>query len=174
MKKRKIDFILYEDADDMIIFRFRPRQSSCHSFNDKPPTKWNEVYKTYFSYKIFKVWKEDGTEEKLFECGFDECSVIDEVAERIKYIVDGKKSLEIERDGRTHTIQLIGEELYPFGEGVSWIIDEKDEDSSLYAITMWNYNNTGYRFLIKRETLKQFGEYLSKCCEYMLAHGDPI
>ena len=37
-KKRKIDYTLTECEDERLVFRFYPRQSSCHSFGDKPPT----------------------------------------------------------------------------------------------------------------------------------------
>ena len=52
-KKRNIDFVLYEDEDKILTFRFYPRQSSCHSFDDKLPIKWEEVYKVYYSYSVF-------------------------------------------------------------------------------------------------------------------------
>ena len=39
---------------------------------------------------------------------------------------------------------------------------------------MWDFDNTGYRFTLEKNELKAFGEYLNECCEYMLAHGDPI
>lgn len=51
-KERKLDFVLKERNGYRLIFRFYPKQSHCHSFNDKPPTSWNEVYKVYYSYAI--------------------------------------------------------------------------------------------------------------------------
>ena len=39
---------------------------------------------------------------------------------------------------------------------------------------MVNCDGIGYRFNLNKKRLKEFGEYLNSCCEYMLAHGDPI
>ena len=64
------------------------------------------------------------------------------------------------------------DEVFPIGYGVSWVIHKLH--SGKYSITMWKYNNTGYRFVLDRDKLKKFGEYLNECSEYMLAHGDPI
>lgn len=173
-KVRKIDFILYEDKDEVLIFRFYPRLSSCHSFNDIPPTKWEEVYKVYYSYKIFKRYKDDNYTYILFDCGCDECSIIDEVAERIKYIVDDKKEVTITHmKNKEYTVELLGKEVIPRGDGVSWIINEYKQHD-IYEIILWNFDETGYRFYLKKDKLKEFGKYLNECCEYMLAHGDPI
>lgn len=169
-KKRNIDFVLYEDEDEILVFRFYPRQSSCHSFDDKLPTKWEDVYKVYYSYSIFTMSKEDNEARVLFECGYDECSVIDEVAVRIALIVDGKRSVTLD-NGRF--IELINNEVYPMGYGVSWEIKECRTPNK-YKIVMWNWDDTGYRFTLEKDKLKAFGEYLNECCEYMLAHGDPI
>lgn len=48
--KRKIDFILRNDEGFYKdIFRFYPRSTFVHSFNDNPPKNWDEVYKVYYS-----------------------------------------------------------------------------------------------------------------------------
>ena len=172
-KKRKIDFILYENDDQMIVFRFLPRQSGCHSFNDNPPTKWEEVYKVYYSYKIFRRWKDDNFSELLFNSNCDECSVIDEIAARIKYIVAGEKSITMNYMNEEYTIELLNNEVRSIGYGVSWIINGLRE-SNLYEISLWNHDEIGYRFCLEKDKLAEFGEYLNECCEYMLAHGDPI
>lgn len=171
-KKRKIDFVLYEDDYETVIFRFYPRQSHCHGFHDFPPTHRGEIYKVYYSYSVFSRWTDDSSVETLFSCSCDECSVIDEVAARIKLIVDGNKSVTNVFDDEEYTIELLNNEMRPFGCGVSWTIDERNED--LYRIMIWNYDNTGYRFYLHKDKLKEFGEYLNECCEYMLAHGEPI
>lgn len=172
-KKRKIDFILHEDDVKMLVFRFRPRQSNCHSFDEIPPKTWNDVYKVYYSYSIFERWKDDNYADILFDCSCDECSVIDEVSARIKHIIDGRKTITVRHMGEEYVIELLNNEVVPFGVGVSWIIN-KCKNSDLYEIMLWNYNDTGYRFYINKDRLKKFGEYLNLCCEYMLAHGDPI
>lgn len=172
-KVNKIDFILQDDEYETTIFRFRPQQSSCHSHNEKPPTSWDEVYKVYYSYAIIKKYKYDGHSRVLFNCDCDECSVIDEVAARCEYLANGQTSVETKHPhtGETRTIQLLNNEVHPIGYGVSWDIKFQYD---VYCITMFNWDGTGYRFRPNKKKLKEFGEYLNECCEYMLAHGDPI
>lgn len=172
-KKRKIDFVLYEDKDEILVFRFYPRQSNCHSFNDIPPTKWEEVYKVYYAYSIFRRWKDDNYVVALFDCGCDECSIIGEIANRIKLIIEGKKSVTVNHTGKEYTIELLNNEVQPFGDGVSWTINECRKSDS-YEIVLWKYDEIGYRFYLEKNQLKDFGLYLQECCDYMLAHGDPI
>ena len=172
-KKRKIDFVLYEDDDEILIFRFRPRQSSCHSFNEKPPTKWEEVFKVYYSYSVFRRWKEDNNIEMLFDCYCDECSAIGEVSARIERIVNGERQVTVSRKDKEYVIELLNNEIYDFGDGVSWIINEC-KNPNYYEVVMWKYDEIGYRFYLEKDKLKKFGEYLNECNEYMLAHGDPI
>lgn len=173
-KVNKIDFILHDDEYETIIFRFRPRKSSCHSFGDNPPKSWNEVYKVYYSYSIFKKYKNFNGHTNLFNCSCDECSIIDDVASRCLYLADGVTSVDVPhpRTGEIRTVQLLDSEIHPFGDGVSWGIKHLHDD--FYGISMFNWDGTGYRFSLDQKELKQFGEYLNKCCEYMLAHGDPI
>ena len=63
--------------------------------------------------------------------------------------------------------------MLPFGDGVSWNI-HKHYRSKVYDITMFDWKNTGYRMVLGIDKLAEFGKYLEECCEYMLAHGDPI
>ena len=43
-----------------------------------------------------------------------------------------------------------------------------------YDFVLFDYSDKGFRFTINEKDIKSFGEYLLGCCEYMLAHGDPI
>ena len=171
-KKQKIDFILHENADEALIFRFRPRCSKCHGYGDKKPTNWDEVYKVYYSYSIIRRNKYLNREAIVFDCVFDECSVINEVSKRIKLILQGKKTLIENHKGDEYIINLLNEEIYPAGDGVTWMIKESGLPD-IYCFILWNYNNQGYRFLLNKYKMKKFGEYLSKCCEYMLTHSEP-
>ena len=176
-KVEKIDFVIHEGNDEILIFRFLPQQSSCHSFNDNLPTKWEEVYKVYYAYEIIKMWKDDNSIEQEFYCGCDECSIIDEVSARIKYIIEGKETVTVNHNDKEYVIELFNKEIYPFGDGVSWTINKiinMWDDEVGYEIILWKYNHYGYRFYINKDKLKEFGEYLEECCEYMLTHGDPI
>lgn len=186
-KKRKIDYIIEQSDDERLIFRFYPRRSSCHSFGDEPPKNWSEVYKVYYSYAIIKQWKfnpEDQWEsEIMFYESCDECSIIDEVAQRCLLLADGLEVFK-RKDGKE--IQLLNERIFPIGMGTEWIIskrtwtdfgyedDEEDVVHTYYTFMLFDYSEKGYRFRINQEGMKAFGEYLNECCEYMLAHGDPI
>lgn len=175
-KKSEIDFVIYEDDFEEVIFRFLPQQSNCHSFGDTPPTKWEEVYKVYYAYKIFSKWKDDGYTSEVFNCGCDECSIIDEVSARIKHIVESKKNVIVNHHDKEYIIELLNNEVKPLGYGVSWTINEfvnmRNEVS--YEIILWKHDGVGYKFCLDKNKLEKFGEYLNECCEYMLAHGDPI
>lgn len=173
-KKRHIDFIIHEDDSEVIVFRFLPRQSHCHSFDDDPPKTWEDVYKVYYSYKIFKRDKNDNYTKELFSCDFDEHSIIRNVSADIQRIVNGEKVVLV--DG--HPFDLLNKEIIPLGgNGVSWVINEIDcwwKNEIGYEIVLWKYNGVGYRFYLWKDDLKAFGEYLNECCEHMLANGEPI
>lgn len=173
-KKRHIDFILHKDEYNTIIFRFRPRQSTCHSFGFSPPTSWDDVYKVYYSYSIINKCNDSNESGILYDCPYDECSVIDEVANRCLLLADGKTSLNVTdpESGKTRTIQLLNNEIHPMGYGTSWDIKHLYDD--VYVISMFNWNDIGYRFYLNLDELKSFGDFLNDCCEYMLTHGDPI
>lgn len=177
--KKYIDFVLEENMFYTKIFRFYPRKSSCHSFNENSPKTWQEVYKVYCHYSIFKRWKNDNSIEWLFRSECDEGSMILEVATRIEYISLGKKEVVIkDKFGKNHTIKLLENEIHSFGDGVSWTINEYSSwfnpQSLIYEIVLWNSNKIGFKFSITQDRLKEFGKYLNDCCEYMLKHGVPI
>ena len=174
MKTRKLDFVLRETSQYKIIFRFYPRSSSCHSFGDEPPKTWKEVYKVYYYYRIIKVWLDNNDHQVLFDSGCDECSIIDEVANRIKLIGEGTTVYRGKTsDDEPFIIKLLDTECLPFGDGVSWII-HKIPRHQKYEIALFDWQNVGYRFVLPKDKLVAFGKYLNMCCEYMLAHGDPI
>jgi hypothetical protein len=136
-KVNKIDFILQDDEHETTIFRFRPRQSSCHSHNENPPTSWDEVYKVYYSYSIIKKYKYDGHSRVLFNCDCDECSIIDEVAARCLYLANGQTSVDVKHPltGETRTIELLNNEIHPIGYGVSWDIKFQYDVTGLRCLT---------------------------------------
>lgn len=171
-KKHRIDFTLYENDYFKIVFRFRPDISSCHSHNDQRPKSWDDVFKVYYYYEIIKKYKDEDRERAvLWKSGCDECSIISEVAYRIPFILEGKKKIEIEHSAAKVTINLFNE-MFPCGDGVWWKIDKLSKDN--YQLYMWNSDEIGYRFYLDKDRTQKFGEYLKECCEYMLAHGDPI
>lgn len=186
-KKRKIDFILEERDNERLIFRFYPRRSSCHSFNDELPKSWNEVYKVYYSYAIIKQWKFEPNDQWESEIMFyedcDECSIIDGIGRICLLLADG---VEVYKREDGIEIQLLNEVKMPFGMGTEWMItkhtcvvygwneDDEDEEETYYTFILFNWFGKGFKFTLKDNKIKLFGEYLLECCEYMLAHGDPI
>lgn len=181
-KKRKIDYIIEQSEDERLIFRFYPRKSKCHSFGDEPPKNWSEVYKVYYSYAIIKQSKfnpEDPWEsEIMFYEHCDECSEIDEVGQRCLLLADGIEIFKREDDKE---IQLLDNQILPFGMGTNWTISkniwtdfENNIKHTYYKFVLFDYFNKGFKFNIDKKDIKTFGEYLLECCEYMLSHGDPI
>lgn len=172
MKKRKIDFIIKDFKDSRLIFRFYPRKSTCHSFNDIPPKSWEEVYKVYYSYSILKQYKFNKEDEwktiVVFNEHCDECSIIDEIAYVCKELSEGKEYKIITRDEEKIKFEYLNTPKFPFGMGVEWNINKKND---YYEFCLFKYDNIGYRFYLESKKIKEFGEYLENCCEYMLAHG---
>ena len=180
-KERKIDYVIEKSyADDghdyRLIFRFYPRKSNCHSFGDEPPKSWRDVYKVYYSYAVIKQYKFDHNDEwqthVIFDSGCDECSIISEIGERCLLLADGLESFKTE-DGRE--INLLNQSVYPFGMGTEWMIQKRTGiDDVYYFFMLFDYFGKGCKFIVDAKDIKSFGEYLLGCCEYMLAHGDPI
>ena len=174
---RYLEYPIYrsEDGDEETVFRFDTKYSACHSFNDKPPTKWEEVYKVYYYYQIVRVshtYQDANEEEILFDSRCDECSIIDEVAARCKLLAEGKKQVKIDRDdGKSYTIKLLNQDIMPCGMGVFWKILKVGDN---YKFELFDWSDRGYRFYVHKERISDFGEFLDGCCEYMLAHGVPI
>lgn len=186
-KKKKIDFILEERDDYKLIFRFYPRQSSCHSFDEKPPTKPEDVYKVYYSYAIIEQcqWEpnEPWESEILFYQYCDECSIIDEIGQTCLLLSKGIEEFK-RKDGIL--VPLLNDCKHVFGMGTDWLItkhtcieygyEEEDEDieTIYYHFMLFKHNGVGFKFSLKKESVEAFGKYLLDCCEYMLKHGNPI
>lgn len=176
-KINKMDFILHDDEFETVVFRFRPSKSSCHGFYDDPPSCWDEVYQVYYSYSIFVKYKYDNSSELLFDCPYDEDSMIGELASRCSHIADGQTSVDLkisdnDNDERCYTLKLLDNEFHPIGYGVHWDIKHIVDD--LYVIYAFRQNGVGYRFRLNQKRMREFADYLNKCCEYMLAHGEGI
>lgn len=176
-KKRKLDFVLSEDTNSKLVFRFYPRSSTCHSFGNEPPKDWDDVYKVYYYYKILKFYKNDGgnfeTCEVLFDSHCDECSLIDEVATRLDYLSKGQYEVEVTHRDKSYTIKLLDTDIYTIAYCTWWKISE-GLSGETYRFELFNYSDVGFRFWLEKDRAYDFGIYLKECCEYMLAHGNPI
>ena len=155
--KRKLDFVIYESDTYRMTFRFYPKKSHCHSFNDELPKTWPDVYKVYYSWAILKQLKnENGNIEKtviLFMAHCDECSVIDEISARCDLL--SRRVERVERKdytGENYRINVLNNECFSMGMGVSWII-RKTIDGS-YIFEVWNFSNNGFRFVLPFEKVK--------------------
>lgn len=193
-KARNIDFVLRESKYSRYIFRFYPRASHCHGFGDEPPKDWKGVYKVYYSYAIIRQSIEDGVVTKarvVWESECDECSVIDEVA----YICDKvAKNIFHEvvtlKNGDRKVFNYVKTRNMPMGDGVIWYLNREtwyehfDENNDFldkpikmydYRFTMTRgYDGVSYVFTLPIGKVEAFGQYLQKCCDYMLEHGEPI
>jgi hypothetical protein len=166
--KRKIDFIIREEDDEKLLFRFYPRRSHVHSFNDKPPTNWDEVYKVYFAYSIIRQikWSDDENWESeiMYDESFDECSAIDQVSALIKQILEGKNEKDLY-------------DIHPFGDGTSYKIEkwaDWNKNPHWQFMMFQSYTNKGYRFSLRETELLEFRNKIEYFLEYMLEHGEEI
>lgn len=137
---------------------------------------WLDVYKIYYSWAILKQLKnENGNIEKtviLFMAHCDECSVIDEISARCNLLSRRIEQVKRKNGDENYKIKVLNRECYPMGMGVSWIIRKTRNKS--YIFEVWNFSNNGFRFELPHKRIKEFGEYLLMCCNYMLEHGEPI
>lgn len=178
--KRKLDFELKMHSGLSYIFRFYPRQSHCHSFDDKSPKTHDDIYKVYFSYAVWQKW--ENAMKLLWESGCDECSAMEDVS----YVCD-----EITNDVFSELNAVkddYKEDIVPMGEGIIWTIqranrygfcESADGDYSriqnvVYEFLMSRWDGVSYRFELSPKRTKAFGEFLKHCCDYMLEHGEPI
>ena len=173
--KRKIDFILNEGCYERYIFRFHPRISHCHSFNDNPPKSWSEVYKIYFSYSIvYQQLDKEGQvkrDKTIWSVDCDEDSLFDTVAYACDRI---SKGLYYEIRGEDEWRYFLNYTYTSFGHGVSWRIEEVEENYPLYRFLMTKSNGVSYVFYLSDEKAADFGQFLTHCCDYMVKHGEPI
>lgn len=170
--RRNIDFIINSDFSEKLIFRFKPQESHCHSFDDKPPQNWSDVYKVYFSFEIFER-DEYNKHRTVYREFCDECSVMHQISQMCKYIFEGKKQVSFTKNNKEYTLKLLNNEIRPLGDGTSWTI-RKINNRVKYEISLYNWKNIGYRFYLTKKQLKEFAEYLEYCCEYMLENGEGI
>lgn len=178
--RKRFDFILEETDTHRILFRFYPRRSSCHSFDDNPPKTWEDVYKVYYVYSIFDQYRLSKSLEwntaHTFEV-WDECSIIGEIGDICIKLANGitKEERISERSKEPYVYKFLNITHFAFGDGVDWIITKEPyrgfgPRTKKYRFVLWN-NRIGFRFILPVEKLQPFGEFLLKCDEYMLKHG---
>ncbi len=176
---KHFDFVLEEGTSKRILFRFYPKRSSCHSFDDDPPKTWQDVYKVYYTWAILEQYRYGENDiwdtKAKFEV-WDECSAIDAVEKACKVLADGKTQYAVTdpHTGRECTFQCLDNTLRAFGDGADWTISKQKKywkkEGQKYLFVIWN-RNRGYRFVLPESKMREFGEFLAGCSEYMLRHG---
>lgn len=171
--KQKIDFILHNDWFYKDIFRFYPRRTHVHGFDDDPPNNWSEVYKVYYTWAIIRQYYDDQSgfitpeeSETLFEIEMDECSMIPNLPNIIRHVMG---------TGETFNYPTFGQ---PAGD---WKIElhtyeDADGDScEWYKFQVFdNWTNQGIRFTLNKEETLKFIEYLERINQYALEHSEGI
>ena len=169
---RHMDFMIVDDIDVKIKFRFYPRSSHMHSFDEEePPKSLKDVYKVYYSWGIlvsknysFDENNQDWTTwDRVFYMRCDECSVLEILPKIIRNIIDNKQARR---------------KVLAFGQpGSDWEIQyiENGEDEEYYIVNVFNnFTDKGFRFIVDIDKFKDFAEYIDGINQYMLEHGEPI
>ena len=180
-KIRHLDFMIREDEDLRIKFRFYPRSSHMHSFDENPPKTFKEVYKVYYAWCIMVShkysWEEEWDPyERVFNMYCDECSALEYLRYSIQEVIAGAKD--------TDTVMTMGQpgsdwEL-SYRRGSSWPDYETgdihhDPEKDRLHVNVWNnWTECGYRFSMSVDKAKGFVKYLDDINQYMLEHGEPI
>ncbi len=165
--KKKLDFIIESDGCERTVFRFYPRSSRVHGFDETCPTSWDAVYKVYYTWAIIRQyrWSEGnnwGDTEILFDMYRDECSAL-------TYLADEIRALPLDEDV---SVPSFGDSLWDikFSSG-----DREKKIHSYFKFAVWNRGTgQGYRFYLSRKNTRKFVKYLDYVQQYMLEHSVPI
>lgn len=177
--KKHFDFVLGDDPGlDRTIFRFYPRSTHVHGFYDDPPKNWEEVYKVYYSWAIIKQYYEYRNDDSgtkivpedsvvLLDFGCDECSMLPDLAVVIKHVMD---------TGEIYDEPTFG---LPAGdwriEKYEWDDEYFNEHHESYQFYVFdNFSNQGFRFVLEKEEVLKFCDWLDMINQYALDHGEGI
>ncbi|HAU85342.1 MAG TPA: hypothetical protein DCW90_07530 [Lachnospiraceae bacterium] len=170
--KQKIDFILKEDLHfgERYIFRFYPRQSSAYVDKDDNSVILGDYYYSII-YQYIDDEKHSWESDVKFCSECDEDSIICNVGNACINIANGNYEEEyIDCLGNKKTRNLFNYEFHSFGECTTWTIQKIDDmGKTYYGFLLWRYDNVGYRFTLENQ-MKDFGQYLIYCHEYMKDH----
>lgn len=176
MKREQMDFIT-EDAHKRLLFRFYPKSSHMHGFDDEAPADFASVYKVYYSWALFESFPDEGGKHiKVFSMPWDECSCIaGGLLGALRTVMDYKS---------------LDESVWSFGQPGSdwriWCIRGTDIDNEglmevpvpekdVFILEVFdNSTDKGYRFSLKREDAERFCRYLDDINLHMLENGEPI
>lgn len=168
------DYILYEDKHERVMFRLYPRHTYIHSFDDNPPTKWEEVYKVYYSWAIIKTYKDDDgklepeSADRVFDMEWDECSNVVNLHAFIWWVIESQETFNYPTVGQP---------------AADWIITPRDYyeewENKYYEYYNFqvfdNCRNTGFRFRLDRKQTEDFANWLEEMNNRALVRcGCPI
>lgn len=164
--KRKIDFVFEDEGRWRKVFRFYPRRSHVHGFDDECPKNRKEVYKVYYAWSLLWQNRWDENEQwsthTILEIKCDECSAL-------TYLKDCIVSL---KPGESKDIGSLG--------GANWRVkfvpgNFKRRIRMRYEFFVWErYSGKACRFCLLRKEFRKFLKYLDYINEYMLEHSEPI
>ena len=179
MKKRHMDFVLSEDEYDKTVFRFYPKASHMHGFDENPPASLDDVYKVYYSWGVIQYSKlDDGSWDsgnRIFFMDWDECSALEYLGHVIRRVLRYKKRViqirSMGQPGSEWTITFRPE----------WVWDDENLElrldtsrGTLIFEVFDNFTNLGYRFRLDTDRATKFTEYLDNVNQHMLENGEPI
>ena len=157
--KQKIDFILNENSEERMIFRFFP-DISCNYCFDKYPNSLEDIDIAYYTWAI------------IYQCKINN-----------DWITKNEKKCELEEDSQLYLVSkacvnIFNEDWFnqnvkyfcPAGCGVSWYFYKLNATD--YFMFYLIGNNIETRFILHKEKMIAFGEYLLNCCKYMLDYKE--
>ena len=164
----KFEFILENNNYSKLIFKFDYKNTHVHSFNEELPKDWKEVYKVYYSWKIYRKYEYDDEKytQTLLNLSCDECSIIPDLSTIIKRVIE---------TGEVFNYPTLGQ---PAGD---WIINKKTykdfdntEKSYIEFQVFNNVSGQGIRWSMNIDNSLNFCNYLDSINDYALKHGEPI
>lgn len=155
-KKKSFGFVLEDSDKRRLIFRFYPEESHIHGFHDFCPTEWEQVYKTYYSWKI--CIDENGVKTSFGSYRDEDCSFMN-------YVCVIRELIKNDKNDRREVHSLCG---------ISWNISYRKRAKDFIEFGLWTQENIGYRFRLDIDTAKRFAEFLERVDAYMMKHSEPI
>lgn len=155
-KKKSFGFVLENSDKRRLIFRFYPEESHIHGFHDFCPTEWEQVYKTYYSWKI--CIDENGVKTSFGSYRDEDCCFMN-------YVCVIRELIKNDKNDRREVHSLCG---------ISWNISYRKRAKDFIEFGLWTQENIGYRFRLDIDTAKRFAEFLERVDAYMMKHSEPI
>lgn len=172
--KKEWDYILKEDKYSITLLRIYPNQTRVHSFGNKPPKTWKQVYKVYYSWSIIKQYKdsngsvEPNSSQRLMYMYCDESSNIFNLHLIIRWVIEQQKEYDEPTFG-----QPAGDWRIEINKGINNWNDKPYEYYNFEVFDNWNGN--GFRFTLDRKQTEDFANWLEKMNDRALVKcGCPI